>query len=248
MEKEKSTKPEIKIENLSIAFGTKKVLNDFNLEIKKGENLVILGKSGCGKSVVIKCIIGLLIPDKGRIEVLGEKILESNTEELNKIRKRIGFLFQSGALYDSMNVKQNLLFPLRMNKEMELSEKEKLVKEILEKVGLSDTINKMPTELSGGMRKRLGLARSLMLKPEIMLYDEPTTGLDPITAKEISNLILTIQKEQGTSSIIITHDMNCAKITSNRIVILDQGKISTEGNFKELEQSKIEEVKGFFEN
>ncbi len=247
MDKEKSTKPEISIKDLSIAFGPKKVLIDLNLEIKKGENLVILGKSGCGKSVIIKCIIGLLIPDKGRIEVFGENILESSIEELNNFRKRIGFLFQSGALYDSMNVEQNLLFPLRMNKEMELNEKQKLVKEVLEKVGLSDAINKMPTELSGGMRKRLGLARSLMLKPEIMLYDEPTTGLDPITAKEISNLILSIQKDQGTSSIIITHDMNCAKITSNRIVILEQGKVKTEGNFQELEKSKQEEVKGFFE-
>ncbi len=247
MDKEKSTKPEISIKDLSIAFGQKKVLIDLNLEIKKGENLVILGKSGCGKSVIIKCIIGLLIPDKGRIEVFGENILESSIEELNNFRKRIGFLFQSGALYDSMNVEQNLLFPLRMNKEMELNEKQKLVKEVLEKVGLSDAINKMPTELSGGMRKRLGLARSLMLKPEIMLYDEPTTGLDPITAKEISNLILSIQKDQGTSSIIITHDMNCAKITSNRIVILEQGKVKTEGNFQELEKSKQEEVKGFFE-
>ena len=247
MENEKSNKPEISIQNLSIAFGPKKVLIDLNLEINKGENLVILGKSGCGKSVIIKCIIGLLIPDRGRIEVFGENILESSNEELNDFRKRIGFLFQSGALYDSMNVKQNLLFPLRMNKEMEINEKEKLVKEVLEKVGLSDAINKMPTELSGGMRKRLGLARSLMLKPEIMLYDEPTTGLDPITAKEISNLILSIQKDQGKSSIIITHDMNCAKITGNRIVILDHGKVSTEGSFKELEKSKQEEVKGFFE-
>jgi phospholipid/cholesterol/gamma-HCH transport system ATP-binding protein len=247
LQKEKITKPEISIQNLSIAFGPKKVLNDLNLEINKGENLVILGKSGCGKSVIIKCIIGLLVPDKGIIEVFGENILASSNEELNNFRKRIGFLFQSGALYDSMNVKQNLLFPLRMNKEIELNEKEKLVKEVLEKVGLSEAINKMPTELSGGMRKRLGLARSLMLKPEIMLYDEPTTGLDPITAKEISNLILEIQKDQGTSSIIITHDMNCARITGNRIVILEQGKVSTEGSFKDLEQSKKEEVKGFFE-
>lgn len=247
MEKEKSIKPEISIQKLSIAFGPKKVLIDFNLEINKGENLVILGKSGCGKSVIIKCIIGLLAPDKGRIEVFGENILESSIEELNNFRKRIGFLFQSGALYDSMNVKQNLLFPLRMNKEMELNKKEKLVKEVLEKVGLSEAINKMPIELSGGMRKRLGLARSLMLKPEIMLYDEPTTGLDPITAKEISNLILEIQKDQGTSSIIITHDMNCARITGNRIVILEEGKVSTEGSFKELEKSTQEEVKGFFE-
>jgi phospholipid/cholesterol/gamma-HCH transport system ATP-binding protein len=247
MEKEKSIKPEISIQKLSIAFGPKKVLIDFNLEINKGENLVILGKSGCGKSVIIKCIIGLLVPDKGRIEVFGENILESSNEELNNFRKRIGFLFQSGALYDSMNVKQNLLFPLRMNKEMELNKKEKLVKEVLEKVGLSEAINKMPTELSGGMRKRLGLARSLMLKPEIMLYDEPTTGLDPITAKEISNLILEIQKDQGTSSITITHDMNCARITGNRIVILEEGKVSTEGSFKELEKSTQEEVKGFFE-
>ena len=247
MEKEKSIKPEISIQKLSIAFGPKKVLIDFNLEINKGENLVILGKSGCGKSVIIKCIIGLLAPDKGRIEVFGENILESSIEELNNFRKRIGFLFQSGALYDSMNVKQNLLFPLRMNKEMELNKKEKLVKEVLEKVGLSEAINKMPTELSGGMRKRLGLARSLMLKPEIMLYDEPTTGLDPITAKEISNLILEIQKDQGTSSIIITHDMNCARITGNRIVILEEGKVSTEVSVKELEKSTQEEVKGFFE-
>jgi phospholipid/cholesterol/gamma-HCH transport system ATP-binding protein len=247
MEKEKSIKPEISIQKLSIAFGPKKVLIDLNLEINKGENLVILGKSGCGKSVIIKCIIGLLVPDKGRIEVFGENILESSNEELNNFRKRIGFLFQSGALYDSMDVKQNLLFPLRMNKEMELNKKEKLVKEVLEKVGLSEAINKMPTELSGGMRKRLGLARSLMLKPEIMLYDEPTTGLDPITAKEISNLILEIQKDQGTSSIIITHDMNCARITGNRIVILEEGKVSTEGSFKELEKSTQEEVKGFFE-
>jgi phospholipid/cholesterol/gamma-HCH transport system ATP-binding protein len=237
----------IVIEHLQKSFGVKEVLKDINLSITKGENLVILGKSGSGKSVLIKCLVGLISIDKGRLSVLDKNIEELKNKELNEIRKKMGFLFQSGALYDSMNVKENLLFPLRDAKDISMDEKLKLVTEALSDVGLEDTIETMPSELSGGMRKRLGLARTLILKPEIMLYDEPTTGLDPITSKEISELIIQVQKKYDTSSIIITHDMACAKITADRIIVLNEGKIAAEGTYVELEKSEDKWVKSFFE-
>ncbi len=237
----------VEVEHLKVAFGNKEVLKDINFKINKGENLVVLGKSGSGKSVLIKCMVGLIEPDAGKLLILDKNISGLNTDELNKIRKKVGFLFQSGALYDSMTVRENLEFPLRDSKDISKEEINKLVEESLKNVGLEDTIDKMPSELSGGMRKRLGLARTLILKPEIMLYDEPTTGLDPITSKEISELILDVQKKYNTSSIIITHDMACAKITANRMIVFKEGMIAAEGSFEELEKSEDTWIRSFFE-
>ncbi len=237
----------VEIENLKKSFGKNDVLIDVNIKLKKGENLVIIGKSGSGKSVLIKCMVALIEPDAGQMTVLGEDIHDLNTEELNRTRKKIGFLFQSGALYDSMTVRENLAFPLRDSKDISKDEIKKMIEEALDNVGLKDAIDKIPSELSGGMRKRLGLARTLILKPEIMLYDEPTTGLDPITSKEISELILNVQEKYNTSSIIITHDIACAKITANRMIVLKEGLISAEGTFEELEKSEDEWVRSFFE-
>ncbi len=236
----------IQIEHLKKSFGLNQVLVDINLNIQKGENVVVLGKSGSGKSVLIKCIVGLINADEGILKVFENDINGLDNDALNALRKKIGFLFQSGALYDSMSVKENLAFPLRDLKDLTSADKQSRIEEALTNVGLLDVIDKTTSELSGGMRKRLGLARTLILKPEIMLYDEPTTGLDPITSKEISELILTVQKQYNTSSIIITHDMACAKITANRIVIFKDGKILTEGTYQELEKSEDAWVKSFF--
>ncbi len=236
----------VEIEHLKKAFGSKNVLMDINLRIKEGENLVVLGKSGSGKSVLIKCMVGLIEPDEGKISVLGKCIGDLKEDELNQVRKKIGFLFQSGALYDSMTVRENLEFPLRELKSKK-EEKDQLVVEALQHVGLEEAIDKMPSELSGGMRKRVGLARTLILKPEIILYDEPTTGLDPITSKEISKLIIEIQKKHNTSSVIITHDVECARITGDRLVIIKEGECVAEGTFTELQSSKDEWVRSFFE-
>lgn len=237
----------VEIQHLKKSFGENNVLVDFTIKIERGENLVVFGKSGSGKSVLIKCIVGLLDPEGGSVVVLGKNILESDDDELNQIRKKVGFLFQSAALYDSMTVRENLEFPLRDSKQKSTEEIEALVREVLTNVGLEVAIDKMPSELSGGMRKRVGLARTLILKPEIILYDEPTTGLDPITAKEISHLILDIQKKYNTSSIIITHDVACAKITGNRMIILKDGIAFAEGTFEVLSKSKDEWVRSFFE-
>ena len=237
----------IEIKHLKKSFGNKKVLDDVNLSLSSSENLVILGKSGSGKSVLIKCIIGLIEPDEGNLAVLNKKIDDLKSAELNELRKKVGFLFQSAALYDSMTVRENLEFPFRNNKSLKESDVDAFVKEALEDVGLIDAIDKMPIELSGGMRKRIGLARSLILKPEIMLYDEPTTGLDPITSKEISNLIMNVQKKHRTASIIITHDIACAKIVADRILILHEGKCAAEGTFEDLINSKETWIKSYFE-
>ncbi len=240
--------PVVEIEHLKKSFGNKTVLKDINLVINKGENLVILGKSGTGKSVLIKCIVGLVDPDEGKIIIFGQNITELNNKEKVGIRKKIGFLFQSGALYDSMTVRENLEFPLiRQLNSLTKEKLDTLVMEALENVGLAESIDMTTLELSGGMRKRLGLARTLILKPEIMLYDEPTTGLDPITSKEISSLILEVQKKYNTSSIIITHDIECAKITSNRIIVIKEGICVAEGSYSDLENSADEWVKSFFE-
>jgi len=237
----------IKIEHLKKSFGSNHVLDDINMELHKGENLVVLGRSGQGKSVAIKCIVGLLQPDGGSLKVFGEEVTSLNEQQLKDLRVRIGFLFQSGALYDSMTVRENLEFPItRVRKINKQSELDAAVKEVLEGVGLPDAIDKMPSDLSGGMKKRIGLARTLILKPEIMLYDEPTTGLDPITSREISKLILEMQKKYQTSSIIITHDMECARITSDRILVLNDGKFIAEGTYDELQDSKDELVRSFF--
>ena len=247
MEKE-STNPVINIKGLYKSFGKENnVLKGVNIQVKKGENLVVLGKSGSGKSVTIKCLVGLIVPDKGEIEVFDTVIDNLGNNELNELRTRIGFLFQNAALYDSMTVRQNLEFPLkRHTKNLSQPDVDKAVLEALESVGLEEAIDKMPSELSGGMRKRIGLARTLILKPEIILYDEPTTGLDTITSREISELILTIQKKNKTTSMIITHDMACAKLTGDRLVILKDGVIEAEGTYDELEKSENEWVRSFF--
>lgn len=237
----------IEIQHLKKSFGRNNVLNDVNLKIEKGENLVVFGKSGSGKSVLIKCLVGLEESDDGNVTILGKNISELSIEELNILRKKVGFLFQSAALYDSMTVRENLEFPLRDLKSTSKEEIDKIVFEALQNVGLENAIDKMPSELSGGMRKRVGLARTLILKPEIILYDEPTTGLDPITSKEISKLILDVQKKYNTASIIITHDVECARITSNRMLILKDGTSFAEGTFKELSGSTDEWVRSFFE-
>jgi phospholipid/cholesterol/gamma-HCH transport system ATP-binding protein len=238
----------IEMEHLRKSFGNNHVLRDINLVINKGENLVILGKSGTGKSVIIKCIVGLIEPDEGKLVIFGQNVSELKDKELIEIRKKIGFLFQSGALYDSMTVRENLEFPLR--KQLNSIPKEKinlLVKEALQNVGLAKAIDMTPSELSGGMRKRLGLARTLILKPEIMLYDEPTTGLDPITSKEISTLILEVQKKYNTSSIIITHDIECVRLTANRIIVIKDGICAAEGSYTDLENSADAWIRSFFE-
>ena len=238
----------VEIKHLKKSFGNNRVLRDINLVINKGENLVILGQSGTGKSVLIKCIVGLADLDEGKLFILGRNVSELGNKELIQIRKKIGFLFQSGALYDSMTVRENLEFPLR--RQVHSTPKEKinsLITEALQNVGLADAIDKTPSELSGGMRKRLGLARTLILKPEIMLYDEPTTGLDPITSKEISNLILDVQKKYNTTSIIITHDIDCARLTANRIIVIKDGVCAAEGSYSDLQNSKDPWIKSFFE-
>jgi phospholipid/cholesterol/gamma-HCH transport system ATP-binding protein len=237
----------VEMSHVKKAFGENVVLKDLNLKLNAGENLVVLGKSGSGKSVLIKCLVGLIKPDEGDLYVLGQNIAELNREALNSLRKKVGFLFQSGALYDSMTVEENLLFPLRDVKELSSQDKKTLVNEVLTNVGLDGTVHKMPSELSGGMRKRLGLARTIILKPEVMLYDEPTTGLDPITAREIGHLMLDIQRAHKTASIIITHDMACAKLTANRMIVLKGGAVGAEGSFEELAQSKDKDVSAFFE-
>jgi phospholipid/cholesterol/gamma-HCH transport system ATP-binding protein len=237
----------IVIKGLKKSFGTKDVLKNINLEVTRGENVVVLGRSGQGKSVMIQCIVGLLTPDGGTLKVLGEEVAEMDDDKLKELRTKVGFLFQSGALYDSMTVKENLEFALtRVLKITDQNELDKRVQEVLEGVDLVDAVDKLPSDLSGGMRKRIGLARTLIVKPEIMLYDEPTTGLDPITSREISELILNMQKKYKTTSIIITHDMECARITADRVVIMEDGEYIAEGSFDELNKSKEPIVKSFF--
>ena len=237
----------ISIDGLYKSFDDLKVLNGIDLKLHKCENLTVLGKSGSGKSVLLKIIVGLLKPDSGEIIVLGQKLNRLGTADLNALRLRIGFSFQSSALYDSMNVFQNLAFPLTMNfKNITKKEVQTSVEEVLGAVALSDKIFQMPSELSGGQRKRIGIARALITKPEIMLYDEPTSGLDPITCVEIIELINEVQQRYNTSSIIITHDLTCAKNTGNRIAMLDDGIFLKVGTFNDVFASEDVRIKGFF--
>jgi len=242
-----SVKQVIEITHLKKSFGNQEVLKNVSLKLLNGENLVVLGKSGTGKSVLIKCIVGLLKSDGGTISVFGENMNQLNSEGISRLRMKIGFLFQSGALYDSMTVKENLEFPLRRIR-LDLTEKDikEKISEALENVGLADALNKMPSQLSGGMRKRISLARTIVVDPKIMLYDEPTTGLDPVTSDEISGLINDVQKRYKTSSIIITHDIECARNTANRIIMLKDGEVYQEGKLAEFENSVDPLIKSFF--
>jgi phospholipid/cholesterol/gamma-HCH transport system ATP-binding protein len=241
-------KPIIDIKDLRKSYGDNHVLEGFNLYLNEGENLVVMGKSGSGKSVMIKCLIGLEEPDSGTILVMGKNINELEQSELDELRTEIGFLFQGSALYDSMSVRENLEFPLRRHAKKFgiIKDTTPLVMEALENVGLAHAIDLMPNELSGGMKRRIALARTLILQPKIILYDEPTTGLDPITSKEILLLMMSIQKKYNTSAIIITHDVDCARVISNRMILLVDGINYAEGTFKELASSNDPKVQAFF--
>ncbi len=238
----------ISIKDLNISFGDNHVLSDYNLDLMRGETIAVLGRSGSGKSVLIKCIIGLLKPDSGSINVLGKDVLSLSPKELALMRMKVGFLFQSNALYDSMTVRENLLFPLRRHRiKKTKGELDKLVHEALEDVELLNTENMLPIELSGGMKKRIALARTLMLRPEIVLYDEPTTGLDPITSRGISQLIVDVQKKYNTSSLVITHDLRCIHDVADRVAVLIDGKCYTVAPYDELSKSTDKKIMPFFE-
>ena len=245
----KDKSPIVEVKNLTISFGTNHVLKDFSMEVRAGENLAILGKSGSGKSVLIKCIIKLLIPNSGKIIILENDISKLDDDEMDRLRSKVGFLFQSNALYDSMTVRQNLEFPLRRHwtKEERRLNAKQAVLEALEDVGLSDTIDMMPAQLSGGMRKRIALARTLILKPSVILYDEPTTGLDPITAREISQLMIAVQQKYNATAIIISHDLTCIKMVSNRVIMLIDGKNYASGTYEDLQNVSDPKVREFFD-
>ncbi|WP_213522779.1 ABC transporter ATP-binding protein [Nonlabens sp.] len=238
----------LEISNLQKSFGSNKVLDNFNLRLFRGENLVVMGKSGSGKSVMVKCLVGLMEPNSGRITINNKDITSLNQESLDILRTEIGFLFQGSALYDSMTVRENLEFPLRKHKKrLQINETtEHLVQQALKSVGLSSALDLMPSELSGGMKRRVALARALILNPSIIIYDEPTTGLDPITAKEIIALMKSIQSSYGTSALIITHDVDCARVVADRIILLIKGKNYIEGSFQELSSSTDLQVRAFF--
>jgi len=245
--KAKSDELVIEIKHLRKSFGEQQVIKDISLKLFNGENLVVLGKSGSGKSVLIKCIVRLLNADDGTINVFGENVNTLESDGLGELRKKIGFLFQSGALYDSMTVKQNLEFPLRrIKRNLTQKDRDEKINEVLENVGLADALHKMPSQLSGGMRKRISLARTIVVDPLIMLYDEPTTGLDPVTSNEINTLINDVQKKYKTSSIIITHDIECARTIADRIIMIGDGEVYMEGKLEEFESSSDAQIKSFF--
>lgn len=236
----------VEIEKLSKSFGAHVVLDEVSLTVDEAENLVVFGRSGTGKSVLLKCMIRLMLPDSGRVIILGKDVMSLKIDQLNELRKQIGFLFQGAALYDSMSVRGNLDFPLTRHFNLTQKEREMKIKSVLEKVSLEEAIDKMPADLSGGMKKRIGLARAIITEPKLMLYDEPTTGLDPITAKEISKLIIDLQHELKMTSIIVTHDILCAKIIADRAVVLDNGKVQYTGSLHELTTSNDPFLKNFF--
>lgn len=236
------------VEKLSKSFGNHIVLDEVSLKVEEAENLVVFGRSGTGKSVLLKCMVKLMEPDSGSVIIFGKNVMELNNDELNELRQQTGFLFQGAALYDSMSVRGNLEFPLIRHSDLTAKEREMRIKAVLEKVSLEEAIDKMPADLSGGMKKRIGLARSIITEPKLMLYDEPTTGLDPITAKEISKLILDLQKELKMTSVIVTHDILCASIIADRAVVLEEGKIQYSGDISEFTSSKDPFLKNFFSN
>lgn len=248
MDQEKTYKPVLRVRGLKKSFGSFHILTGADLELKEKENIVILGHSGTGKSVLFKCIVRLIEPDAGSISVFDEDILALKEEALTRLRMRIGYVFQGGALYDSLSVRHNLEFPLKHAKKLRLPQAElnTLVEEALVNVGLIHAIDKMPSELSGGMMKRIGLARTLILKPDILLYDEPTTGLDPVTSGEISELILKVQEEYSTSSLIISHDLKCIEITANRVQVLKEGLFTAGGSIDEMKRHEDPFVNSFF--
>ncbi|HLV91520.1 MAG TPA: ATP-binding cassette domain-containing protein [Aequorivita sp.] len=243
-------KPVLELKDIHKSFGNNHVLKGFNLRLYEGENLVIMGKSGSGKSVMVKCIVGLIQPDRGSITIKNQDIITMGQKELDFLRTEIGYLFQGSALYDSMTVRENIEFPLRRHKDKlkDFQGTDQAVKEALESVGLLHTLDLMPSELSGGMQRRVALARALILKPEIIMYDEPTTGLDPITSNEIIQLMRNIQIEYNTSSLIITHDVDCARVISNRIILLVDGVNYAEGTYEELSNSSDPQTRAFFKN
>jgi phospholipid/cholesterol/gamma-HCH transport system ATP-binding protein len=236
----------VEITDLHKSFGSNVVLDGVSMHVAEAENMVVFGRSGTGKSVLLKCMIRLMEPDSGNIKIFDKDVLKMDIKELNEIRKDIGFLFQGAALYDSMSVKENLEFPLIRNFDLERKEIDDRVHFVLEAVSLLEAMDKMPSELSGGMRKRIGLARSIITKPKLMLYDEPTTGLDPITAKEISVLINDLQHRLKMTSIVVTHDLLCAKIIADRAIVLNDGKIVKEGSINDLITSEAPLLKNFF--
>jgi len=238
----------ISIKNLYKSFGENHVLQGIDLELHRGENLVVLGRSGTGKSVLIKIIVGLLKPDRGTVKVFGKEVDKLDKKELTELRLKIGFLFQHSALYDSMTIRDNLEFPLvRNRKDISRKEIDEAVKDALDAVGLGGTINQLPSELSGGQQKRVGLARTLIMKPEIIFYDEPTSGLDPLTSGEINDLINEVQEKYKTSSIIITHDLTCAKATGDTVFMMEKGKFIRRGDFEEVFDTKDKTIRGFFD-
>ena len=242
-----NTEPVISIRDLRKSFENNVVLDGVDIDITAGENLAVLGRSGTGKSVLIKIISGLLKPDSGTVKVFGQEVDKLSAKELQALRLKIGFSFQSSALYDSMSVRENLAFPLVRNKRnLKPKEVNEAIESVLADVGLSQTINQMPSELSGGQRKRIGIARTLIMKPEIMFYDEPTAGLDPITSIEINNLINKVQKQYDASSIVITHDLTCAKTTANKVTMLIGKKFLKPASFDEIFNSHLEEIKTFY--
>lgn len=250
MNSEENKKPVLVLKDIKKSFGDNHVLKGFSLTLHEGENLVIMGKSGSGKSVMVKCIVGLIQPDSGSIRIKDQDIITMGQKELDFLRTEIGYLFQGSALYDSMTVRENLEFPLRRHKDKlkNFQGTDAAVKDALKSVGLLDAIDRMPAELSGGMQRRVALARALILKPKIIMYDEPTTGLDPITANEIIQLMRSIQKEYNTSSLIITHDVDCARVISNRMILLVDGINYAEGTFEELSNSNDPQTRAFFKN
>ncbi len=236
----------IEVKNVSKSFGDHVVLDNISVDVQEAENLVVFGRSGTGKSVLLKCIIGLLKPDSGEVYFEGESVIDMNEKELNEARKKIGFLFQSAALYDSMSVRENMEFPLKRLFNLPQKEIDERVERTLDMVSLASAIDKMPSELSGGMRKRIGLARSIITEPKLMLYDEPTTGLDPITTKEISELIITLQKQLKMTSIAVTHDIVCAKIIADRAIFLRDAHIAYQGSLDELEKAGDAFLQNFY--
>ena len=242
MPAERHNEPAIAIQQLKKSFGSQVVLKGIDLQVAPGETLAVLGRSGTGKSVLLRLIIGLQKPDSGSIRIQGQEVNSLRLEELNEVRKRIGFLFQQAALYDSLTVEENVAFPLRRHRNLPAAELRQRVTDLLDHVGMKDALSKMPSEISGGMKKRVGLARALALEPDILLLDEPTAGLDPITADEIDELIVALQKQQQTAAIVVTHDVRCARTVAGRLAVLRDGDVVSEGTFEEMEKSKDELV------